>query len=156
MGENEEDYTKETKSIIEKHDARENELIQILLDLQKSFDWIPPEFMKMVSEELEIPISRVFRVGSFYKGMSLKPMGEHVVQVCMGTACSVRGAERILDKAQTHLGIEGEGTTSDLKFTLQRVNCLGCCAMGPVMVVDEDYHGRLTTGDVEEVLESYE
>lgn len=148
--------TQRTDSIIKKHESKENELIQILLDLQEEFNWIPKESMKQISESLGIPISRIFRVGSFYKAMNLRPLGDHLIQVCLGTACVVRGSEKISEKVQNFLGIEGEGTTPDLKFTFRRVNCLGCCAMGPVMVIDGDYYGHMTTGKVNDILEDYD
>lgn len=150
-----EEYLEKTNLIIESYGSEEGELIQILLDIQEKFRWIPKVAINQISEKLKIPKSRIFRVGSFYKGMNLEPMGDHLVQVCLGTACSVRGAERVYEKAQALLDLEEEGTTEDRKFTLRRVNCLGCCAMGPVMVVDGDYYGKISVGEVEEALENY-
>jgi NADH-quinone oxidoreductase subunit E len=95
-------------------------------------------------------------VASFYKVMSLTPIGRHLIQVCLGTACHVRGAPKILDKVEGCLNIKDGETTPDMKFTLRRVNCLGCCAMGPVMLVGDDYHGKITVSSVDKILESYE
>jgi len=142
--------------IIGRHPAQKEVLIQLLLDMQSEFNWISKEAIMRISERLRIPVSQIYRVASFYKAMSLMPRGKHVVNVCLGTACHVRGGPRIMDKAEEALGIRAGETTQDMKFTLERVNCLGCCALGPVVVVDKDYHGKLTPTKVKEVLESYD
>ena len=142
--------------IIGRHPAQKEVLIQLLLDIQSEFNWIPKEAILRISTRLQIPISQVYRVASFYKAMSLTPRGKHVVSVCLGTACHVRGGPRIMDKAEETLNIKAGETTQDMKFTLERVNCLGCCALGPVIKVDKDYHGKLTAAKVKEVLESYD
>jgi len=95
-------------------------------------------------------------VASFYKVLSLIPIGRHLVQVCLGTACHVRGGPKILDKVEDALKIKAGATTKDMNFTLRRVNCLGCCALGPVMIVDKDYHGKIMPAMVKEVLEGYD
>ena len=101
-------------------------------------------------------MSQIYRIASFYKVLSLAPIGRHLIQVCLGTACHVRGGPKILDKVEDYLKIKTGETTSDMKFTLRRVNCLGCCALGPVMLVDKDYHGKVTTVKVKEILEIYD
>jgi NADH-quinone oxidoreductase subunit E len=142
--------------IIGRYPAKPEVLIQLLLDLQNEFNWIPKVSIPHISERLQIPISQIYRVASFYKAMSLTPRGKHVVNVCLGTACHVRGGARIMDKLEENLKIKAGDTTQDMKFTLERVNCLGCCAMGPVIVVDKDYHGKLTAAKVKGVLENYD
>lgn len=142
--------------IIDKYAGEEGVLIQVLLDVQREFNWIPGAVIKRISERLQVPMSQIYRVASFYKAMSLTPIGRHLVQVCLGTACHVRGGPKIVDKAEQILDIKAGDTTKDMKFTLQRVNCLGCCALGPVMVVDGEYHGKLPVAKVEEILESYD
>jgi NADH-quinone oxidoreductase subunit E len=142
--------------IIDKYGGEEGILIQVLLDVQREFNWIPKDVIKLISERLQVPISQIYRVASFYKAMSLTPIGRHLVQVCLGTACHVRGGPKVLDKAEEILDIKPGETTKDMKFSLQRVNCLGCCALGPVMVVDGDYHGKLPVAKVEEILASYD
>jgi len=142
--------------IIGKYPTQQGVLIQLLLDVQSEFNWIPKEAILRINERLKIPISQIYRVASFYKAMSLIPRGKHVVNVCLGTACHVRGGPRIMDKVEETLKIKAGDTTPDMKFTVERVNCLGCCAMGPVVVVDKDYHGKLTPAKVKEVLESYD
>ena len=142
--------------IIGRYSAQPGALIQLLLDMQSELNWIPKEAILRISERFQIPISQIYRVASFYKAMSLTPRGKHIVSICLGTACHVRGGPRIMDKAEESLEIRAGETTKDMKFSLERVNCLGCCALGPVMVVDKDYHGKLTTARVKEALESYD
>lgn len=142
--------------IIGKYPTQQGVLIQLLLDMQSEFKWIPKEAVLRISERLQIPLSQIYRVASFYKAMSLTPRGRHVVSVCLGTACHVRGGPRIMDKAEESLKIKAGETTQDMKFTLERVNCLGCCAIGPVVVVDRDYYGKVAPAKVKEVLQSYD
>ena len=142
--------------IIDKYPAQPSVLIQLLLDIQSECNWISKEAIRSVSQRLQIPLSQIYRVASFYKAMSLMPRGKHVINVCLGTACHVRGAPRIIDKVEESLGIKTGETTEDMKFTLERVNCLGCCALGPVMVVDKDYHGKMTPAKVGAVLQEYD
>ncbi|MEI8003036.1 MAG: NAD(P)H-dependent oxidoreductase subunit E, partial [Methanothrix sp.] len=139
--------------IIKRYEGREGFLIQLLLDLQSELHWISKDAIWELSQRLKIPASQIFRVASFYKAMSLSPVGRHKVSVCMGTACQVRGAQRLLDTTESKLGIKTGQTTQDNGFTLNRVNCLGCCAIGPVIVVDDDYHGRVDSKRVEKLLE---
>lgn len=141
--------------IIGRYRGEEGVLIQLLLDIQSEFNWIPREVIARISERMRIPKSQIYRIASFYKAMSLNPVGRHILQVCLGTACQVRGAPKILDRVEENLKIKEGATTSDMRFSLRRVNCLGCCAMGPVVVVDGDYHGKITAAQVEEILEKY-
>lgn len=138
--------------IIKRYQGEEGFLIQLLLDLQNELHWISKEVIKALSLRTGIPVSRIFRVASFYKAMSLSPVGRHKVSVCMGTACQVRGAQRLLDATESRLGIKAGQTSKDLNFTLNRVNCLGCCAIGPVMVADDTYHGRANASVAEKIL----
>jgi len=147
---------KRVDEIIESYKGEEGVLIQLLLDIQSELNWIPREVIARISERMRIPKSQIYRIASFYKAMSLNPVGRHILQVCLGTACQVRGAPKILDRIEESLKIKEGATTSDMRFSLRRVNCLGCCAMGPVVVVDRDYHGKITTALVEEILEKYE
>lgn len=141
--------------ILDKYDGEEGVLIQVLLDAQAECNWLPKDVLKRISERLDIPVSYIYRVASFYKAMSLVPVGRHQVSVCLGTACHVRGGPKILENAEQVLGIRAGETTDDVKFTLKRVNCLGCCAMGPVMVVDGEAYGKLVPSQVKEVLNNY-
>ncbi|HOT07181.1 MAG: NADH dehydrogenase subunit E [Methanosaeta sp. PtaB.Bin039] len=142
--------------IIEGYRGQDGILIQLLLDLQAEFNWIPREAISIVSEQLRVPKSQIYRIASFYKAMSLCPVGRHSIQVCMGTACQVRGAQKVLDLTGSRLMIKPGETTHDMSFSLRRVNCLGCCAMGPVIVVDKDYHGNVTAEGVDRIIERYD
>ena len=147
---------KRVGEIIERYKGEEGVLIQLLLDIQSEFNWISKEAITQISVRMQIPKSQIYRIASFYEAMSLEPVGRHIIQVCLGTACKVRGAPKILDRLEGNLKIKGGETTPDMRFSLKRVNCLGCCAMGPVIVVDGIYHGKITPAMVEEILETYE
>ena len=142
--------------IVDKYSAKEEYLIQILLDTEQEFNWIPKEALVRICERLQISVSRAYKIASFYKAMHLKPIGRHLIQVCLGTACHVRGGPKIFDEVERSLNIKADETTPDMKFTLRRVNCLGCCALGPVIVVGKDYHGKVTSRKVKEILEKYD
>jgi NADH-quinone oxidoreductase subunit E len=131
-------------------------LIGILQDIQANFNYLPREALVRVSEKLEIPISQVYSVATFFKAFSLKPRGRHQINVCLGTACHVRGGPRILGKLERDLKVEAGGTTEDLRFTLDSVRCLGCCSLGPVVVIDDDTYGRLNQERVAKLLDQYE
>jgi NADH-quinone oxidoreductase subunit E len=139
--------------VVEKHGRDKDMLIQILLDLQGGFGWLPREVLAEVRKELGIPITRVYQVATFYKAFSFAPRGRHRIRVCMGTACQVRGASLIRDRVQQVLGIEPGETSPDMEFSLETVNCLGCCAMGPVITIGDEYHGHLAVPDVEKTLD---
>jgi len=142
--------------IIDKHLCEASSLIQILLEIQSENHWLPKEALERVSEKLKVPMSKIQHITTFYKSFSLVPKGRHEVHVCMGTACHVRGAQRVLDTVQDQIGIKPGETDVDLKFSLETVNCLGCCALGPVMVVDGEYHGNIVPAQLEDVLKTYE
>jgi NADH-quinone oxidoreductase subunit E len=142
--------------IIDKHQGEANSLIQVLLEIQSEHRWLPKEALERVSERLGVPFTRVLHVATFYKAFSLVPKGRHEIHVCVGTACHVRGAPRVLDTVQDLTGIRPGETDLDLKFSLETVNCLGCCALGPVMVIDGKTHGRVAPGETAGVLESYD
>lgn len=142
--------------IIDKYQDKQGVLIQLLLDIQAEFNWIPKEAIIQINHRTGIPVSQIYRVASFYQAMSLVPNGKHLVSVCMGTACHVRGGPKVLEKAEDTLGIKAGETTGDLQYTIKKINCLGCCALGPVMMVDEDYHGKISPAKVKEIIESYD
>ncbi len=141
---------------IDKHHGEASSLIQILLDIQSENGWLPMEALQRVSEKLGVPLTRVQHIATFYKAFSVVPKGRHKVHICMGTACHVRGATRILDTVQDETGIKPGETDLDLKFSLETVNCLGCCALGPVVEVNGKVHGKMTPGESAEVLKTYE
>jgi NADH-quinone oxidoreductase subunit E len=140
---------------VEEYGHDKSMLIQILLRLQRSFGWLPREMLSEVSKQLNVPVSQVYQIATFYKAFSLAPRGKHLVRVCMGTSCKVRGSQTILEQAEKSLNVERDGTTADGKFSLETVNCVGCCALGPVMTINEEYHGNLKSPDVEKVLSKY-
>ena len=142
--------------IIAKHNCEASALIQILLEIQSENHWLPKEALERVSEKLKVPLSQIQHITTFYKSFSLVPKGRHEVHVCMGTACHVRGAQRVLDTVQDQIGIKPGETDVDLKFSLETVNCLGCCALGPVMVVNGEYHGNIAPAQIEDTLKNYE
>ncbi len=142
-------------AIIKKYDGKKEFLICILQDIQKVFEYLPRKALIHVSEKLGIPLIQVYGVATFFKTFSLTPRGGHTCTVCLGTACHVRGAEKVLDKVKRSLDIEVGETTKDMQFTLKTVNCLGACALGPMMVVDDDYHGHMAQNKVDNVLKKY-
>jgi len=141
--------------IIEKHQGEASSLIQILLDIQSENHWLPKEALKRVGESLDVPASRIQHIATFYKAFSLVPRGRHEVHICVGTACHVRGATRILDTVEETTGIKSGETDLALKFSLETVNCLGCCALGPVLEVDGKVHGKMSPIKTAEVLKAY-
>jgi len=142
--------------IIEKHHGEASSLIQVLLDLQSENHWLPTKALQQVSERLDVSYSRIMHIATFYKAFSLVPKGRHQVNVCMGTACHVRGAPRVLDRVQDLIGIKAGETDMELKFSLETVNCLGCCALGPVVEIDGKTHGNVSAADTPDVLQGYE
>jgi NADH-quinone oxidoreductase subunit E len=138
--------------IIDKHQGEASSLIQILLEIQSENHWLPKEALERVSERLKVPLTRIQHIATFYKAFSLVPKGRHEIHICVGTACHVRGATRVLDTVKDATGIEPGETDLDLKFSLETVNCLGCCALGPVMEIDGKAHGKLTPGETTEVV----
>ena len=142
--------------IIDKHHGEASSLLQILLDIQSENHWLPKEAIVRVSEKLEVPLNRIQHIATFYKAFSLVPRGRHEVHICVGTACHVRGATRILDTVEQAIGIKPGETDMDLKYSLETVNCLGCCALGPVVEVDGKVHGKMTPGETADVLKTYE
>jgi NADH-quinone oxidoreductase subunit E len=148
--------TESIDRIIDRHQGEASSLIQVLLEIQREYNWLPREALQRVGARLQVPSSRIQHIATFYKAFSLVPKGRHRVHVCMGTACHVRGAGRILDKVQDVTGIGPGETDLELKFSLETVNCLGCCALGPVMEIDGKTHGKLSPAATADVLESYE
>ncbi len=118
-------------------------LIPVLQDIQDRYNYLPEELLEEVSRRLQRPLRDVYGVATFYRAFSLTPKGKHIVTVCLGTACHVRGGARIAETLARELGIEPGETTDDMQFTLETVNCLGCCAIGPIVVVDGEYYGMV-------------
>lgn len=144
------------EAILGKYVRNKRFLVSVLQDIQREYYYLPKEILVDVSQALNLPLSQIFSVATFFKAFSLEPRGRHLVNVCVGTACHVRGATRVLESIERETGIKSGETDADLKFSLEAVNCLGCCALGPVMVVDGEYHGKLSTAKVAEILKGCE
>jgi len=142
--------------IIDRYGAKPEALVQILLDVQKELRWLPRNVLKRVSERLGVALREIYNVATFYKHFSLVPQGRHQMSVCVGTACHVRGAQKLLDRVSGVVGIKAGGTSTDEKFSLHTVNCVGCCALGPVMTVDGEYLSNPTTEELEKVVDTCE
>ena len=121
-----------------------NFLIPILQEIQESYKYLPEEFFIKVAEKLQIPLIDVYGVATFYQSFSLIPKGEHIITVCLGTACYIRGGIKIIDVLKRELDLKPGETTKDKKFTLETVNCLGCCAIGPIVKINDEYHGDMS------------
>jgi NADH:ubiquinone oxidoreductase subunit E len=141
--------------IIDKYVNEPGSLTAVLQDIQAEYNYLPPEALKHISEKMALPLSQVLQVATFYKAFSLEPRGKHLVTVCLGTACHVRGGPRIVDQIERSLNIRTGGTTADGLFTLETVNCVGACALGPMMIVDGEYHGQMVASRVDRVLKKY-
>jgi len=135
------DFSKAEK-ILEGYPAEEASLIQVLQDVQRAYNYLPCDVLKRVAEALSVPLAKVFSVSTFYKSFSLIPQGETIIKVCLGTACHIRGAGLLVDEVARKLGIQPGETTEDMKFSLHTVNCVGACAMAPVLIVGNKYHGN--------------
>lgn len=141
--------------IIKKYNKDRSQLVSILQDIQSEYNYLPREALDKLSRKLDIPQSQVYSMATFFRAFSLKERGKHIVNVCLGTACHVRGADLILESLERQLGVKRGDTTKDRKFTLESVNCMGCCATGPVVKIDEEYFGHMTNDKVEPMLKKY-
>lgn len=142
----------DVKEIIQRYGQDKSFLVPILQDVQKRFNYLPKEALNNVSTLLGVPLSQVYHVTTFYKTFSLLPRGKHQFNLCLGTACHVRNASLIGEHIERTLGIKAGETTSDLEFTFETVNCLGACALGPILVVDAEYHGQMTISKANKIL----
>jgi len=143
------------RRIVAKYQNNPQMLIQMLLDLQGMFRWLPEEMIVELSRTLDVPLARIYEIVTFYKAFSLKPRGRYVLRVCTGTACQVRGASLIIAVAEELLGVKCGATTTDMLFTLETVNCVGCCPIAPVVVCGEAYHGNVRPSGVRDLLSLY-
>lgn len=132
------------REIILKYDSDKSFLVPILQDVQKEYNYLPKNVLTRVSSFLDVPLSQIYEVATFYKAFSLDPRGEHQLSLCLGTACHVRGAAILENHLERTLGIKPGETSSDLKFSFDTVNCVGACALGPILEVDGEYHGKMT------------
>ena len=134
----------EIATIIDQEAQADGSLITALENIQARYRYLPPEALILASERLGVPLAQAYSVATFYNAFSLTPKGQHCLNVCMGTACHVRGSPQVLERLQTKLGVKAGGTTRDRQLTLETVNCLGACALGPIVVTDGEYSGQMT------------
>ena len=143
-------------AIIDKYHGDSSQLVAVLQDIQAEYYYLPQEILMQVSKALAIPVSQVYSIATFFKAFSLEPRGKHLVNVCLGTACHVRGAAKVLEKIGRSLDISQGETTKDMKFTLETVNCMGACALAPVIKIDDEYYGQMKTNKVDPLLDKIE
>ena len=148
---------KKAQKVLERYEPGDGTaLIHALQDIQAEFGYVPCEAAELLGQRLELPLSKVFSAATFYKAFSLEPKGEVVIRVCTGTACHIRGAQTLVDEICTTLGVQPGGTTKDLKFTLETVNCVGACAMAPVVSLNGEYHGNVQPGAISKMIKGKE
>ncbi|MGA2466614.1 MAG: NAD(P)H-dependent oxidoreductase subunit E [Thermodesulfobacteriota bacterium] len=145
----------EIDKIINQYGGKESVILAILQDIQAKEKYLPKEALEHIGEQLHIPLSKIYRIATFFRAFSLMPRGRHEIVVCLGTACHVRGGQRIIDQFTMELGIRSGETTPDRNFTLETVNCLGVCAAGPVVAIDGQYFGKMSPIKVEETIKKF-
>jgi len=151
-----EEIEKKADAILVKNGNDRSLLVSILQDVQGEYGYLPREMLSLISHRLCVPMSQVYSVATFFKSFSLKPRGRHTVHVCVGTACHVRGADRVLETLERELKINPGETTADQKYTMETVNCVGACALGPIIIIDGQYAGQVKVDEVKSLLESHE
>jgi len=149
------DYGAAVEAVVERYDRDPDFLISMLQDLQSALGCVSPEALRAVAEVLHVPLSRCYSVATFYTSFSLVPRGKHLITVCLGTVCYLKGGKEIAERIQRELGVESGGTTEDGLFTYQPVNCLGACALAPLVVVDEKYYDHVKVSQVHDILAPY-
>jgi len=143
-------------NVIKDFEISERSLVPILQKANDTYNYLPEPVMRYVADQLNLPLSAVYRIATFYNAFSLEPRGKHLITICLGTACHVKGAERIMRTFESELGIQRGGTTQDMMFSLESVRCIGCCGLAPVLKVGEDIHGHMAKNKVPEMLRNYE
>ena len=138
--------------ILKKYSVGRNSIIQILQDVQAEYNYLPKEVLIFISNNLHMPLSKIYSIATFFAAFSLNPRGKHCVTVCLGTACHVRGAPAVLQRLQDRLGLAIGETSKDREYTLETVNCLGACALAPIVVMDGKYHGQTTVQGVDRII----
>ncbi|MDW7672978.1 MAG: NADH-quinone oxidoreductase subunit NuoE [Bacillota bacterium] len=142
--------------LLDKYKEQKGALIPVLQAAQEVYGYLPKEALERIAKELKLPLSKVYGVVTFYSQFHLKPRGRHVVRVCLGTACHVRGGAKILEALEKEMGVSDGGTTEDLRYTLESVACIGACGLAPVIMVNDDTHGRLVPDQIPKILAQYE
>ncbi len=143
------------QDILAKHEDERSAVIAVLQDINTQYKYLPENVLRHTARALDIPLSRVYNIATFYNAFSLVPRGEHIIQVCLGTACYVKGGTKILEAVQRELDIEVDGTTKDLRYSLETVSCIGCCGQSPVVRIDEDIYGYVSQKKIPGILADY-
>ncbi|MBM4036877.1 MAG: FAD-dependent oxidoreductase [Planctomycetes bacterium] len=149
------DQLAEVNRIIAEHGNRPSSIVPVLQDINNKYHWLPPGAVGRISEAVGLPLARVLRIATFYNMFSLQPRGKHLIRICLGTACHVKGAGRIVERLERELDVKAGGTTRDRRFTLEAVRCLGCCGLAPVGTINDDVHGKMTPAQFVKVLDNY-
>lgn len=144
------------EEILERYPAKPEYLIFLLQDIQAGYGYISSESMQIISDHTGVPVTQAYSVATFYQSFRLEPRGEHEIKVCLGTACHLKGGHRIVEELERQLGINAGETTEDMMYTLNTVNCLGACAMAPVMVIDDEVESKITAGRIKKILKTIE
>ena len=134
-------------AVVDRYQAQPSALLAILQDIQAHENWLPKEALERVAEKLAVPVTRVYGMATFFRAFSLKPRGRHICTVCLGTACHVRGAPKLVEKLERDLKVKAGETTEDRNVTLETVNCVGACALGPLVILDGEYHGNISSAN---------
>ena len=150
------DYMALDDIIENKFNNDKENLIMILQEIQRNYNFLPRPALAYLSIKLNIPYSQIYGVATFYSTFSLEPRGRNIISICLGTACHVRGGERVRNRIEESLSISDGKTTEDQRFTLEAVRCIGCCSLGPVIKINEDMHGHISSDQVEKILDQYE
>lgn len=150
------DDREKVESVLARHRESQGALMPVLKEINRAFGYLPEDILRYIAVELDVPLSLLYRIATFYNALSLTPRGRHMISICAGTTCYVRGADKLLDRLKGQLKVDVGGTTTDRRFTLEAVRCLGCCSLAPVISVDGEIHGNLRGKDVLKVLEAYE
>ncbi len=145
----------EAVDIVQKIGAEQEKVIPLLQEIQKRHSYLPEDLVEAVAEEIDVPVSDIYGVATFYSQFRFTPMGKHLIKVCKGTACHVQGADLLSSTLEEELHLEGEGTTEDMEFTLETVACLGCCSLAPVVMIDGKVYGKLTSAKVKKIIKGY-
>lgn len=143
------------KDIIKKYEGDKAAMIAILQDVQEEFRYLPKEALSSISKQMDVPLTRIYEIATFYNAFSLKPRGKHLIEVCAGTACHVQGAANLMDRLERDLSVKRTETTGDKMFTLEEVRCLGCCSLAPVVRISGDVHPYLTQDEIPKILKNY-
>jgi NADH:ubiquinone oxidoreductase subunit E len=150
------EWIEKTDEIVERNKLEPSALIAILQDAQHDFGYLPLPALSRIAERLDVPMSRVYSVATFYKAFKLKPAGKHIVKVCLGTACHIKGGPELMRALESELGVPPEEVTEDGKFSYEPVRCVGCCGLAPVIMIDENFHGKLEGKDIKKILPEYD